>query len=50
MGLIMLYMDYMYYNVPQLELYGGFLYHRGTPSHHPNFHGIFQEVNHPMLA
>ena len=23
--LIMLYMDYMYYNVPQLELYGGFL-------------------------
>ena len=27
------------------DQYGGFLSHRGTPSHHPNFHGIVHEIN-----
>ena len=27
--------------------YGGFLGHRGTPFHHPDFTGIFPELNHP---
>ena len=27
---------------------GGFLSHRGTPSHHPNFSGIFPKKNQPF--
>ena len=29
--------------------YGGFLGHRGTPFHHPDFTGIFPELNHPAI-
>ena len=28
--------------------HGGFHGHGGTPSHHPCFHGIFHEINHPV--
>ena len=28
---------------------GGFLSHRGTPSHHPFLDGIFHEINHPAI-
>ena len=34
-------------NANQQHSYGGFLSHRGTPSHHPFLDGIFHETNHP---
>ena len=30
--------------------YGGFLSHRGTPSHHPIIDGVFHEINQPFLG
>ena len=34
---------------PCIRTYGGFLSHRATPSDHPNFHGVFHEINHPAI-
>ena len=32
-----------------MDLYGGFLSHGATPSHHPFEIGILHEINHPAI-
>ena len=52
-ALVLLVEPQFYWDVPEKKkqfINGGFLSHGGTPSHHPNFSGIFPEINHPAYG